>query len=74
MHDMGYQIMEKRQKLSKIRQCSDKPHQVFVSCLLQAVSCLMVDGESKILIVKQLAHENYVRLMQHARLPCIPFK
>lgn len=35
----------------KMRQKPDEPYQDFVSHLLQAISCLMVDREAEILIV-----------------------
>lgn len=46
------------EELSKISQGPDEPYQNFVSCLLKVVSHLMVDGETKVIVVKQLTYGN----------------
>jgi hypothetical protein len=48
----------KTEELSKIRQRPDEPYQDFVSQLLQAMGRLVVDGESVMILVKQLAFED----------------
>jgi hypothetical protein len=48
----------KTEELSKIRQGPDEPYQDFVSWLLQAVGRLIIDGETKMILVKQLAFKN----------------
>ncbi|KAK1346040.1 hypothetical protein QTO34_008509 [Cnephaeus nilssonii] len=55
--------------LSKIRQGPDEPFQDFVSRLLQTAGWLIGDGESGMLLVKQLAFENANTACQAAIRP-----
>ncbi|XP_059521427.1 endogenous retrovirus group K member 10 Gag polyprotein-like [Myotis daubentonii] len=55
--------------LSKIRQGPEEPFQDFVSRLLQAAGRLIGDGESGMLLVKQLAYENANSACQAAIRP-----
>lgn len=55
-HGLSYQGLEKGQELSNTGQGSDEPYQDFVSCPLQAVSCLTADGEAEVLMLMPDCH------------------
>jgi hypothetical protein len=59
----------KTKELSRISHGPEKPYQDFVSCLLQAVGRLMVEGEAWMIFVKQLAFENANAACQTAIRP-----